>query len=68
MGLQDVVFLPLRASFYTTFIKNCGRGEIVGTTMCVKTVFGGRQGHAPCKILWLQQSLFYGDDKSVTKL
>ena len=26
MGLQDVAFLPSRASFHTTLKKNCGRG------------------------------------------
>ena len=28
------------------------------TTMCPKTVVGGRQGHAPCEVLLFQQSLF----------
>ena len=58
MGFQDVVFLPLCASFYTTFLKNCGRCESLVTTTCLKTVVVGKQGHAPCKILLLQQSLF----------
>ena len=58
MGYQDVAFLPSRASFSTTFLKNCGRGESLGTTTFLKTVVGGRQGHAPCEVLLLQQSLF----------
>ena len=58
MGFQDVAFLPSRASFSTTFLKSYGRGESLVTTTCLKTVVGGKQGHAPCKILLLQQSLF----------
>ena len=44
------------------------------TTTCLKTVVGGKQGHAPCKILSLQQSTFFvsvefhGDHKAVTKM
>ena len=37
--------------FSTTFLKNCGRGESLWTTTCLRTVFGGKQGHAPCKFL-----------------
>ena len=59
MGFQDVVLLPSRASFSTTFLKNCGRGESLGTTTCLITVVGGKQGHARCKIPLLQQSLFF---------
>ena len=51
MGFQDVAFLPYQASFSTTFMKNCGRGECLGTTVCVKTAVRGKQGHAPCEIL-----------------
>ena len=58
MGFQDVVFLPSKPSFNTTFLKTCGRGECLGSTTCLRTVVGGWQGHAPCKILSLQQSLF----------
>ena len=43
------------ASFYTTFLKRCGRGESLRNTTCL---VGGRQGYVPCKILLLQQSLF----------
>ena len=38
MVFQDVAFLPSRASFYTTFLKYCGRGESLGTTTCLKAV------------------------------
>ena len=31
------------------FLKNCGRGEGLGTTTCLKTVHWVLQGHAPCK-------------------
>ena len=62
MGVHDVKFLPFfpsRSSLSTsTFLKNCGRGESLRTTTCDKTVVGGKQGHAPCKILPLQQSIF----------
>ena len=57
-GFRDVAFLPSIASFYTTFLKHCGRGESLGTITCLKTVVGGKQGHVPCKIFMLQQSLF----------
>ena len=38
-------------SLSTTFLKNCGRGESPLTSTCVKTVVGGKQGHASCEIL-----------------
>ena len=47
MGLHDVVFLPSRARFSTTFLKNCGRCESFKTTISPKTVVGGKQGHVP---------------------
>ena len=55
MCFVDVAFLPPRASFSTTFPKNCGRGGNLGTTTCLKNVVGGKQGHAPCRILLLQK-------------
>ena len=58
MVIQDVAFLPSRASFPTTFLKNCGRDESLVNTTCLKTVVVGNLGHAPCKILSFQQSLF----------
>ena len=39
------------ASFATTFLKHYGRGEGLVTTACLKIAVGGKQGHAPCKIL-----------------
>ena len=64
----------IRASFSTTCLKNCGKGECLGTTTCLMTVAGGKQGHAPCRMLPLQQILFFvslkfhGDHKTVTKM
>ena len=57
MGFQDVAFLPSRASFFTTFLINCGIDESVRTAACLRTVVGGKHGRAPCKILLLQQIL-----------
>ena len=73
MGFLDVAFVPSRASFSATFLKHCGRGESLGTTTCLQTVFVGRQGYSPCNILSLHQNLFvsdefHGDHKTVTKL
>ena len=74
MGFQDVALMQSRASFSTTFHKNCGRGESLGTTTCPKTVVGDKQGHALCKIILLQQIHllcqveFHGDHKTVIKL
>ena len=74
MGLQDVAFLPSRASVSTKFLKKCGRGDSLRTTTCLRTVDGGKQGHALCRILLLQQSPFFlsvkfhGDHKTVTNL
>ena len=42
VGFQDIVFLPSRASVFTTFLKNCGRGESLKTSTCPKTVFWGK--------------------------
>ena len=42
---------------HTTFLTNCGRSDSPGTTTRLRTVVGGMHGHAPCKILSLQQSL-----------
>ena len=49
MAFQDVAYLPLRASFSTTFHKNFGRGESLGTTTCRETMVGHKQGHAICE-------------------
>ena len=58
MGFLDVALLPSRAGYSTAFVEDCGRGEYLGTTTCLRTVVGGKQGHAPCQIRTLQQSLF----------
>ena len=58
MGFPDVTFLPTPTRIYTMFFTNRGRGEGLGTTKCLRTVVGGKQGHAPCRILSSQQSLF----------
>ena len=59
MGFQDVVFLPSRASFFTTILTNCGIGESLWTNTCHKTLVGGKQWHSPSKILFLQESPFF---------
>ena len=41
-----------------TLRQNCGRGESLGTTTYLKIVLGGRRGHAPCRTLYLHESLF----------
>ena len=56
MAFQDAASLSSRASFSTTFLKNCGRSESLGTTTCPKTVVECKQWHAPSKVLSLQQS------------
>ena len=58
MGLQDVALSPSWASLSTTFIKNSSSAESFGMTTYPKILVGGNQGHAPCKILLLQKSLF----------
>ena len=62
-----------RASSSSTFLKNCDGGESLGTTTCRKTVVGGKQGYAPCKILSPYDSSFLsvelnGDHKTATKM
>ena len=62
--LGDIV-----VSKYMVFFSPHVRGESLGTTTCPKAVVGGRQWHAPCKVLLLQQGLlfvsfeFHGDHK-----
>ena len=48
----------IKSLFSNTFLKNCDTGDCLSTTTCPMTVVGGRQGHAPCGILLLEQSLF----------
>ena len=65
---QDVAFLP-QANFSASFLKKYDRGESLGTTTCLRTVVGGKQGHAPCKIPFLQQRLvIHGYYEAVTKM
>ena len=65
---------PPVLGFSLHFFLNRGCGENLGTTTCAKTVVGGKQGHAPCRILSLRQNLFcmsiefHGNHKTVTKL
>ena len=56
MTYQDIAFLPSRASFYTTFHKNCDRGESLGITTSYKNEVEGKQGCAPCKLLLLHKA------------
>ena len=60
MGSQDVAFLSSDPSYCTTFLKNCGRGEnlTTTTTTCPMTVVGGKQGQAPCEILFCIKAFF----------
>ena len=41
------------------FLKNCGRGESLETTTCLRSVVGGKQGHAPSRIPLLLQCLCF---------
>ena len=45
----------LLASFYATLLGCCGRGENLGTTTCLNSVVGGKQGYVPCRMPSLQQ-------------
>ena len=45
MGSQDAALLPSsQARFYTTLPKHCGRGENLGTAICLKSAVGISQG------------------------
>ena len=58
MGFQAMAFLSSQTSFYTTFIEHCGRCDSHRTTTCLKTVVGGKQGHATYKVLLLHEACF----------
>ena len=58
MALQGVAFLPSRATFYTTFLHNCGRGESLKTTTCPKTVVGVSKGMMSVKCLRSNKASF----------
>ena len=71
-GFQDVEYLPSRASFFTTFLKNCGRGESLRTTTCLKAVVGVSKGMLPVKYVPIKPLFvsveFHRDHKTVTKV
>ena len=52
MGFHSVAFLPSQANLYSTFHKNCCKGE------CLKAVVWGKQILLLQQILFLYQSLF----------
>ena len=58
MGFQDLEFLPSHASFYNTFLKNCGSGSGLSATTFLSTVIGGKRRHALCIIILLLQIIF----------
>ena len=71
MGVQDVAFLPCRASIPTTFHKNCGRGERLMTTMSQNCGSGVSKvmlpvRYAPTKPLFVSVEI-HQDHKIVTK-
>ena len=73
IGCQDVAFLPSKASFSTTFLKNCGRDESLGATTCHETVVVVSKGMLPVKYCNSSRASFvsveiHGDHESVTKL
>ena len=58
MSIHGAAFLPSRASVYTTFLKNCGRGVCLRPTAYPTAVVGGKQGHAHVSVK------FNGDHKT----
>ena len=56
MGLSRCGVPAPRATSHTTFLKDCGRGEGLRTTTCLRTVVVGRQGQAACKIILLHEA------------
>ena len=72
IGFQNVAVL-LSLSSFSAFLNNYGRGDSLGTTICVKTNFWGKRGYAHCKMLLLQENVyvsvqFHGEHKTITKL
>ena len=51
IGFQYLIFLPSWASFCTTFLENCGRGQGLSTATCLEVIVCGDQTHATCKTL-----------------
>ena len=58
VDLQDVALLPSRACSSTTFFKDCGRGESLRTTTCLKTVVGVSQGILHIKYFYSNKAFF----------
>ena len=56
MGFQDVAFLPSRANFSTTFVKICGRDEVLRTVTYLTPVVVVSKSMFPvkyfCEDLW----------------
>ena len=54
MCILEKHFMVLSNLVFTShFFERCCRGEGLRTTTSLKTVDGGKQGHAPCKIFLL---------------
>ena len=71
MGLQGLAFLPSRVSFSTTYLKNCGSGESIGTIGCLWLGVG--KGMLHVKYFRSNKASFVsikfpGDLKTVTRL
>ena len=48
--LHPVIRISATQHIYTTFLEKCGKGESLRSATCLRTVVGGKQGHASCKI------------------
>ena len=57
-GFQDVAFLPSRASFCSTFLKNCDRCYDLGTASCLQAVGWMSKGMLPVKSFSYNRSYF----------
>ena len=75
IGFQDVVFLRSCAGISSTFPKNYGKCERLGSTTCHKTVVDGRKSMLSVKYFCSNKSChvsvsveFCGDHKTVTNL
>ena len=53
------MFLPSRPGLYTTFLKNCGRGESLETPTCPRTVVGVSKGMLAVKFHCPNRACFY---------
>ena len=58
MGFLHLMFLPSHASFYTTFLNNCCRGEGVMITTCLKTVVWVSKGMLSVKYFHSNKAFF----------